>query len=1235
MKLFIKLILLGALLALGDVAAMAQNQVQSGEYFWDTDPGVGNGTPLTAVDGSFNQSIEEVLLNTTSLPAAGPHLLSIRVRGRNNAWGTVFSTVVDVQASAIASIRPISVTAGEYFWDADPGQGNGTVLIAFDGNFNQAIEAATASTTTFPSVGAHTLNVRVRGGDNTWGTVFSVVVDVQASAISSIRPISVTAGEYFWDTDPGQGNGTVLIAFDGNFNQAIEAATASTTTFPSVGAHTLNVRVRGGDNTWGTVFSVVVDVQASAISSIRPISVTSAEYFWDADPGQGNGTVMLALDGNFNQAIESITASSATFPAVGAHTLNVRVRGGDNTWGTVFSVVVDVQGAALLAIRPIRVTAGEYYLDTDPGQGNATAMLSFDGTFNGVIEALRGGNIPSPIIAGPHTLYMRARGGDNSWGPSFGVVVNIDTTIGSFTSQINGPISLCSNQRTGVLFSSPVSSGNTYAWTINGGNITNGTGTANITVDWNATGPYTLQLIECNNGATVCDTANITVTILPTAQSSITQTICQGQSYLGYTTSGTFTNTYTAANGCDSVRTLVLTVVSGITTTLNQTICQGQSFLGYTTSGTYVNTYTASNGCDSTRTLVLTVTAAPSTTVNQTICFGASFLGYSANGTYRDTFTIAGGCDSIRVLNLTVRTQSTATVNASICPGGSYEGYTTAGTYINVYTNQFGCDSTRTLNLTVSNAATSTINQTICFGGSFQGYSTTGVYRDTFTVGGGCDSIRILNLTVRPNNTSTIAVSICSGGSYAGYTTAGTYTDTYTGANGCDSTRTVTLNVRPVNATTVNVSICPGSSYAGYTMAGTYTDTYTGANGCDSIRTLNLTVQSLITNTITQTVCFGGSYQGYTASGTYRDTFSLSGGCDSIRVLNLTVRPANTRAVSASICPGGSFAGYTSAGTFIDVYTDQYGCDSTRTLTLTVASQSTTNVDTTICFGGSYQGYSAAGIYRDTFAVGTGCDSIRVLTLVIRSQNSSLVNQTICSGQSFEGFTTSGVYVDTLTDQYGCDSIRTLNLTVSAAIERIVSQTICEGDTFQGQTLAGTYRDTITTAGGCDSVLVLNLSVDALPTLPVISRANNILSVPATYSSYQWYQDGSILIGATGSSIAVLTNGTYTVVVGNAANCKVEATALQVTGVGIGDVKPTWNLEYYPNPTDGVLYLTLAGAPQSNWTVYNSLGQLLQAGEAKGNATEIINLSMYADGVYYLKVQIGDEIATRKLLLAK
>jgi hypothetical protein len=59
----------------------------------------------------------------------------------------------------------------------------------------------------------------------------------------------------------------------------------------------------------------------------------------------------------------------------------------------------------------------------------AAITAANDGDFNSALEAMRGGGIPAPVIAGPNVLWLRARDANNNWGPSFGIVVNIDTTI--------------------------------------------------------------------------------------------------------------------------------------------------------------------------------------------------------------------------------------------------------------------------------------------------------------------------------------------------------------------------------------------------------------------------------------------------------------------------------------------------------------------------------------------------------------------------------------------------------------------------------------------------------------------------------------------------------------------------------------------------------------------------------------------------------------------------------------
>ena len=89
-----------------------------------------------------------------------------------------------------------------------------------------------------------------------------------------------------------------------------------------------------------------------------------------------------------------------------------------------------------------------------------------------------------------------------------------------------------------------------------------------------------------------------------------------------YTSSGTYTDVLTAANGCDSTVTTTLIVNPPTTSTSNVTECDTYTWNGtvYTSSGTYTYSTTNSNGCDSTATLNLTIDNSTTSTSSHTAC---------------------------------------------------------------------------------------------------------------------------------------------------------------------------------------------------------------------------------------------------------------------------------------------------------------------------------------------------------------------------------------------------------------------------------------------------------------------------------------------------------------------------------------------------------------------------------------------------------------------------------------
>ncbi|MEZ4968024.1 MAG: hypothetical protein R2791_22475, partial [Saprospiraceae bacterium] len=234
-----------------------------------------------------------------------------------------------------------------------------------------------------------------------------------------------------------------------------------------------------------------------------------------------------------------------------------------------------------------------------------------------------------------------------------------------------------------------------------------------------------------------CDsTVNLALTVLSVAQNSIAESICEGMSYTFgnnmYSTSGIYQEIFTAANGCDSTVTLDLQVLPLSQSDLSAVICDGETYtLGsatYNVSGTYQEIFPAANGCDSVVTLALTVLPELGSEIQASICEGETFtLGanvYDQSGTYQETFISANGCDSTVTLNLTVIPVAMTQLNEAICMGTSFtvgdSVYSVSGIYQQTLSTTNGCDSIVELQLTVLPAPeiTSTATPPLCPGES-------------------------------------------------------------------------------------------------------------------------------------------------------------------------------------------------------------------------------------------------------------------------------------------------------------------------------------------------------------------------------------------------------------------------------------------------------------------------------------------------------------------------------------
>ncbi len=207
--------------------------------------------------------------------------------------------------------------------------------------------------------------------------------------------------EYYIDSDPGIGSATpvsVSVAPKLDINLTIPTASLP------VGFHTLVVRVQSTNGDWSVIAAKSFYISQTNLAV--PADIVAMEYYIDSDPGIGSATpvsVSVAPKLDIN-----LTIPTASLP-VGFHTLVVRVQSTNGDWSVIAAKSFYISQTNLAV--PADIVAMEYYIDSDPGIGNATSLGITTGNivdFNTMIPA-------ASLSPGYHTLTVRAMDAYGLW----------------------------------------------------------------------------------------------------------------------------------------------------------------------------------------------------------------------------------------------------------------------------------------------------------------------------------------------------------------------------------------------------------------------------------------------------------------------------------------------------------------------------------------------------------------------------------------------------------------------------------------------------------------------------------------------------------------------------------------------------------------------------------------------------------------------------------------------------
>jgi Secretion system C-terminal sorting domain len=365
------------------------------EYFFNTDPGFGNATSITATTNTGT------VTQTVSLPVnslTGFNSLYLRAKDNLGKWSLQDKRVFYV-ADFTAVAGATKITAAEYFINTDPGLGMASPITI---NTNTGAVSQVLSLPTSANKGFNTLYIRIKDDLGVWSMYDRRIFYVsEATAVAAATKI--TAAEYFVNTDPGFGKAEPITV---NTNTGAISQVLSLANTSNKGFNTLYIRTKDDLGVWSMYDRRIFYVsESTAIAAATKI--TAAEYFVNTDPGFGKATA-VTVDANTGTLSQVLSLPAGSLQ--GFNTLYIRTKDDLGAWSMYDRRLfyVNKEDNSLIS----NITAAEYFYDADPKFGNGTAAT--------IIPTAKPNEYKielatTDISCGLHDFYIRLKNADGKW----------------------------------------------------------------------------------------------------------------------------------------------------------------------------------------------------------------------------------------------------------------------------------------------------------------------------------------------------------------------------------------------------------------------------------------------------------------------------------------------------------------------------------------------------------------------------------------------------------------------------------------------------------------------------------------------------------------------------------------------------------------------------------------------------------------------------------------------------